>query len=267
MTSCRLPSKLMPIHREDLIRVGQMHDGGYVVTRNVIEKSDFLIGLGISTDWSFEEDFLRINGQNIPVHGYDHTISERFLRQLFHTYLKRAVIFPTPKRWKRTLHARALLDGFSHFFDQTHRIHFAEQIGWARSQHTSIESAFKRVNQAKNVFIKIDIEGSEYRILDELIDFSDRISGMAIEFHELDILEESFLQFIDHIEDRFYITHIHANNYSSLTPRGGPNALEISLENKEIACGKAQPSMHQYPIAMLDQPNNKNTDDYQLIFS
>ena len=41
----------------DLVRIGRNNDGGYLVSKSDIEKSDVLIGLGINDDWSFERNF------------------------------------------------------------------------------------------------------------------------------------------------------------------------------------------------------------------
>ncbi|HNS26959.1 MAG TPA: hypothetical protein PKN91_02440 [Steroidobacteraceae bacterium] len=38
-----------------MMRVGRDHDGGYVLPRDVIERSHTLLSLGVNDDWSFEE--------------------------------------------------------------------------------------------------------------------------------------------------------------------------------------------------------------------
>ena len=54
----RLPNFFSIKQATDLVRIGRDNDGGYLVSKSDIEKSDCLIGLGINDDWSFEEDFL-----------------------------------------------------------------------------------------------------------------------------------------------------------------------------------------------------------------
>ena len=54
----RLPNLFSIKQATDLIRIGRDYDGGYLVSKSDIEKTDVLIGLGINDDWSFEEDFL-----------------------------------------------------------------------------------------------------------------------------------------------------------------------------------------------------------------
>ena len=44
---------------KDLIRLGSIDDGGYVVPIETIKSSTALISFGISDNWDFEKDFLR----------------------------------------------------------------------------------------------------------------------------------------------------------------------------------------------------------------
>ena len=56
----KLPNDFSYKSASDLVRIGRDNDGGYLVSKSDIEKSDVLIGLGINDDWSFERDFKKI---------------------------------------------------------------------------------------------------------------------------------------------------------------------------------------------------------------
>ena len=58
------------------------------------------------------------------------------------------------------------------------------------------EEIIKLTKKNSQIFFKIDIEGSEYRILDDLVKNSKMISGIAIEFHTCDINMERIIKFI-----------------------------------------------------------------------
>ena len=92
-----LPKNFKPDGAFDLIRIGKDNDGGYLVDRNSIKKSNGLISFGINTDWSFEKHFLKIN--NVPIHGYDPTIDKVF----WYKYLLKAGLsrkyFINPKKF------------------------------------------------------------------------------------------------------------------------------------------------------------------------
>lgn len=67
-----LPSILKPFTCKNLMRLGKDHDGGYLVNELDVKRTDHLIGFGIGTDISFENDFVKIN--ECDVNLYDKNI-------------------------------------------------------------------------------------------------------------------------------------------------------------------------------------------------
>jgi hypothetical protein len=58
-----LPKTFRPKGLYDLIRIGKENDGGYLVGKNSVLKSEYLISFGINDDWSFEEQFRKYNSK------------------------------------------------------------------------------------------------------------------------------------------------------------------------------------------------------------
>jgi len=114
--------------------------------------------------------------------------------------------------------------------------------------------------------LKVDIEGSEYRILDDLAEFVDRIDAMAIEFHDIDILSDQFDAAIARIQKDFHIVHVHANNMAGLSPSGLPNELEITFLNRRLFDREPPPSTFRYPVEGLDAKNDPILPDLKLHF-
>ena len=54
------------------------------------------------------------------------------------------------------------------------------------SQYISMKEVFA-LTILNNIFLNIDIEGSEYIIFDSIIENKDRLSWLAIEFHDYDL--------------------------------------------------------------------------------
>ena len=52
-----LPSFLKYKSARNLTRLGRGNDGGYLIPKEDIERSEILISFGINDDWSFEKDF------------------------------------------------------------------------------------------------------------------------------------------------------------------------------------------------------------------
>ena len=74
-----LPKILKPFHsdKSNLVRIGPKKDGGYVIDKRVIEKSEVIITCGLNDDWEFEKDFLNKNNSS-RVEAYDHTVDRHF---------------------------------------------------------------------------------------------------------------------------------------------------------------------------------------------
>ena len=53
---------LIIIKNKNLIRLGREADGGYVVDKNVVQNTDYLVSFGLGSDWSFELDYIKLNG-------------------------------------------------------------------------------------------------------------------------------------------------------------------------------------------------------------
>ena len=117
----------------------------------------------------------------------------------------------------------------------------------------------------KNIFLKIDIEGAEYRIIDSILKHAESIMGMAIEFHETDPYRIIFIDTIKKLQKEFAIVHIHGNNDGPLAIDFLPETLEITFVKKNLI--SLDSKRLNLPIQGLDQPNNPNKPQYQLIFN
>ena len=248
-----IPYYLRPKEIETLVRIGRDNDGGYLVDKRSITSSDVLLGFGINDDWSFEECFIREN--KVPVFAFDATISERiFLKNIF-------------KSIHRIYKPRLLLNrlrtflGYKTFFKGTNK-HIKKFVGMDyEPNYVSLSTITRSIisSKAKNIFLKIDIEGWEYRILEELVDLSDKIIGLVIEFHDIDL----HLGKIENFVRRFplNICHVHCNNFSPITEKGLPLVIELTFTRFGVVDTFAQ----DFPNK-IDMPNNPKRDDYSISF-
>jgi hypothetical protein len=246
----------------DLIRLGSTHDGGYVVDRKSILEADALISLGISTDWSFDQAFLKLN-PGIPVHGYDHTVSEKFFKRGFRKSVKRFLSLRS--NFGEVMECFHLLKNYQDFFQGKNR-HFQQRV---HNRHdldcdATFQEIIDRID-GKNIFLKIDIEGSEYRIIDEVLKNTSKINAIAIEFHDTEPLRLVFCNAVQKLLNEFEIIHIHGNNCSPVGVDGLPEALEITFVRKNAAITNEKKQV-ELPLAGLDTPNNVSREDYPLRF-
>lgn len=250
-----------PVKCETLARVGSQNDGGYVVPLNAIRAAHALVSFGLAHDWTFERDFKKLNPDAI-VHCYDHTVS-------FQT----AFLFSIGQllRFILLFRARALRKIFTwidyEVFFRSEATHFKQKISSDNEDNgATIDDVFGRLPAQCSVFVKIDIEGSEYSVIDDLLRRSENVVAMAIEFHDVDTRPELFNSVVEKIKRDFYIVHFHGNNMGGLTPYNFPKAPEITFLSKRFFDSVPPPSCLKYPIPGLDRPNNPRLPEFALEF-
>jgi hypothetical protein len=122
----------------------------------------------------------------------------------------------------------------------------------------------------KNIFLKIDIEGSEYQWL-TFIDSKllKNIKQMVIEFHHInsDIINlyEEKMECIKKLNTTHHIIHAHGNNYEK-TVNKIPDTIELTFINKEFFEEPPRLNTTPLPIPNIDFPNNPNLPDIDLNF-
>lgn len=246
-----LPKSFKPDGAYELIRMGSDHDGGYLVDPKSIEQSNALIALGVGRNWSFEKDFLE--RKSVRIHAYDYSIG---LGYWIKHFLKR-VLAVLLGRFSAPFDAVKLFLEFKIFFKDS-AVLYLEKVGTAPGCDTNLKKALDRLDRAP-LFLKVDIEGYEYQILEEIIRCKDDLTGLVIEFHSVSDNIEQIEDFINKIG--ITLIHIHPNN-NRLDEEGDPKAIELTfsknptkLEDKFI-----------HPHA-LDQNNVPRKDSVSLRFT
>lgn len=251
---------LLPTERDDLIRIGGAYDGGYVVPRAAVERTNVLISLGINDDWSFDAHFAELR-PGLEVHAYDHTISRRgFAERTFQALC--GIPLRTSNFGEMRYRAGRYL-AYQKFF-RGRVTHFAERVHNRADNpnDATLAKIFSRTQQ-DGVFVKMDIEGAEYRVGRELLNLSDRIVGMVIEFHDVDPYREVFIDLVRELQTKHQIVHTHVNNFDKVSADGYPEVLELTFLRNDLATqGKRRARL---PVDGLDAPNNPDAVDYELI--
>lgn len=226
MIEVQIPDFLWPYRSDHLVRIGRDNDGGYVIDGRDLAPSEALIAFGINDDWSFEEQFHQ--RRPVPVHGYDAYVSPKiFLARAASSLIRRDGLPAV----RNQLRARRELPRFfsgEHTFNQV-----AIGLDWP-PYSLPLKSALQRSvpNLKGKVYLKIDIEGSEYRLLDELVEYADRISGLAIEFHDVDMRLDEIRNFVESFP--LVLIHLHCNNNGGVGRNGIPTAIECSFTSAEV---------------------------------
>ena len=242
-----------PKHLYDLIRIGKDNDGGYLVEKKSLKNAKSLISFGISTDWSFEKDFYKLNP--VSIHAYDHTVTKDFF---YKTIIKSFLKIVTGKI---TLGIKSIMLYIDYLnFFRKDKVHFLEKIG-TEKKSTSLKKVFSRKQENEKPFLmKIDIDGSEYRIMDDLIENASDITGLAIELHDVDIHKEKVKRFIENFP--LTLVHIHPNNFADLDKNGNPLVLEMTFSNSPTIINNNIPDIPH----VLDQKCDPNSEERIIDF-
>ena len=254
MLEANLPNFFTFKTANDLIRVGKKNDGGYLVSRSDINMSDVLISLGIGEDWSFEEDLADI--KNIEVFSYDASINQKiFFQRFIKSLLLSVLLLRNPKI---TIHYLRVFLNYKKFWGQpqNHWISKFVGINTSASNYCTLSTILDSTKH-KNIFLKIDIEGSEYRLLNTLILNQDRISGLVLEFHDCDLHINSIKNFIENFS--LQLVHIHANNCAPIRLDDGlPLVLELTFSKYSKVLNET------YLPHKFDMPNDKNRPEINI---
>ena len=255
-----LPKKFKPNNEYELVRIGSDNDGGYLVEKNSLLASKYLISFGLGLNWSFEKEFFNL--RKCPIDCYDHTIKYSMLKKIC-----RKNILNIFKK-KNLFNLKLLLShiknifiyrDYKKFFSDSKK-HYKSAIGIGRNK----KDLYQIIKKAKTspLFFKIDIEGSEYRILDDLLKFQTLISGLVIEFHNVDLHKQKILDFIENF--KLNLCHIHGQNPGGLDyldKNGDPVQLEMTFTSSNKILSNQAKIPHP-----LDQPADPRFPEVRLNF-
>ncbi|AFK03203.1 hypothetical protein Emtol_2064 [Emticicia oligotrophica DSM 17448] len=280
-----LIEQLKPFNCHDKLRIGSVYDGGYIMPEKTLRDADCLLSFGVSTNIDFEEHFLKLN-QSVEIYMYDPFIGfredfVRLIKRVFkkdETIIKREIkladnpfYFVKDKGLLRQSVERAFHWIKFYKFIAQNKVFF-RKIGlrnYCDSKFTNFQSIFSNdiILSKKSIVLKIDIEGDEYIVFDDLINFVTNISVILFEFHDV---KNNYIELTNIIkklkEIGLYLVHIHGNNSDVLVEGSTiPNTLELTFCKAEY-CNYPEIDESKYPVNNLDAPCNPKKVDYMLDF-
>jgi len=240
-----------PKYPSDLIRIGDNSDGGYIFNKKIIFKIHSCLSFGLGDNFSFEKELKKINSK-IKIHIFDHTVNYKFWIRHFFYWLWKSI------RYRKYLKFLNFVN-YNLFFNFNNNVHYKYRIG---TKNHSLTKIINKLNlDPQNTLLKIDIDGDEYKIIDEIKKFS--FLGLIIEFENSCINLKKIEKFIKD-NKKLVLIHIHANNFSTVIEKI-PNSIELSFINKKFI-KKKKINKNNYPIKNLDYPNNIMKKDVKLFF-
>ncbi|WP_440670950.1 FkbM family methyltransferase [Candidatus Pelagibacter sp. HIMB1483] len=258
-----IPSYLKPYHTDlsNLVRLGRKYDGGYVIDKRVIAKTKVIISCGLEAEWSFEREFQKYN-RNCKIIAFDHTVDKNFW---INRFVKDFISLLLLKKIKfyQIFDVFKYLE-YSSFFGGKNK-HYLKKIVSKKKDKNKQITITEAIGENKDIVLKIDIEGDEYKVLKEVNRNFDKLNLVIIEFHDLQKNLKKIKSFIK--KTKLKNIHINVNNYGMFKMNDAPQTIEMTLINPNKFKIKNTKTKRSYPINGLDFKNWKRGPKIQVVFN
>ena len=271
--SHKLPSSLdylCPFETE-LVRIGSNRDGGYVLPARAVADNAHLFSVGISNDWSFEIALDKLN-KRMRIYAFDRSVGSLvFLYIGFRDILKRQSRNTRNPGEPRLAYAWTWMKmsaRFRWFFKGRRK--FSRR--WVKpsassDKEISFSRAFSRIPRVGKIIVKIDIEGDEYGLLEQIksaiVERGGQISAMVFEIHDTEDRRVEFEKFVSEIGALMPVVHIHGNNCRAYGTDGLPTFVEVTFAHPDFVGNKR---VLEFPRVGLDYPNDPELPELDFVF-
>lgn len=120
------------------------------------------------------------------------------------------------------------------------------------------------VNDYKNIFIKMDIEGSEWGWIKSFSDLFMNVKQLVFEAHDI-FTSNNVLECFEIINKTHYLVHLHENNNGVMRNINNmlyPDLIELTFIRKD--CKIDGLNMVDLPIKYLDYPNVPSKPEHDM---
>jgi len=253
--------ELQPFRIGEMVRVGDKEDGGYVIPDYFRNSKLTLISIGLGDNWSFENQGKGIFFDKFI--SFDHTVS---IFSILSRLLKR--ITSKKIKFSTTYYFFKLIINYLITFMIKRNMHVRKKLVSAstkkKKNEITLGECFSMTNGAE-IILKIDIEGDEYKIIEDVCRYSKIVDLLIIEFHQTERMNIEFSKSISLLKEFFHLVHIHGNNFDYVSANGIPNVIECTFVNRQTF-NEEYEKIPNLPLPQIDFPCNPNKPDIVLIF-
>jgi|688.fasta_scaffold54328_7 hypothetical protein len=263
MKTAKLPKFFYPKYKTLLVRLGKNKDGGYCVPKKSLRSTDILFSFGLGDDWSFEKDFNK--NSNAKIICFDKSINSFFwIKKLIKDFI---YFFNFNFNFKKDFF---LFFKYRIFFLKKNIFHYKKNLIDDHSKNNVFDKynfitlkEIKNASKNKRIFLKIDIENSEYSILEDIINNHLNLQGLVVEFHNCHLMKLCIKNFIKRFN--LDLVHLHINNYGGLDYDLFPKVIELTFSPRKFNMFNKN-KKNSFPVKNLDYPNNCFANDYKVKF-
>ena len=258
----------------NLRRFGVPRDGGYVGPPESIANNSVIFCFGLSYEWSFETE-ITSQVKNTRFIAFDPTVSFGiFVIEVLKSF-KHLLNFgdneSAYRRFRVFGYRLKVVKNyvFSFYFQRNQHIK-----KWVKGKKVnlknciSIAEIFFEFGKDKEIILKIDIEGDEFELLEELLKLGQisAVRSLFIEFHDLDLNWQKFSEIVHKLKETHSLVHLHLPNMrTDLTEYGVPKFLEMTFIKSGLLNTK-NGHRDSLPVVDVDFPNRPECPDFKVKF-
>jgi hypothetical protein len=215
-------------------------DGGYVVPQSAMNYAQGLLSFGLGDDFTFDQDWHAAKPTD-PIHMYDASVDGNNICIRVNPGVRGQI---------------DIKNEYQNFFQAPVK-HYVEYI-----QPSNFVEALDRM-AVDQIFIKMDIEGSEYPLIDLFVEHHARIVGIAMEWHDCAHRNGKWRDAVERLQ-HYDIVHLHGNNHVTPDDEGIFGCMELTHVRRDLL--HSQELRRNIHIADLDYSNVHGRDDYEYYF-
>lgn len=265
---------LKPLPLGQKIRLGDQSDGGYVVYKKALDEADVLLTYGVGWDTSFEEDFNKATGKAAymfdPTMFGKYMVNFKHLRKITFSVRLHEITLYLGAIWKAWRKMKAL---------KKKKVFFVNEgiANKASGKYNTLDAHMQKFKlHDKQILLKIDIEGNEYKIFNRAETYRNlaNVNQIILELHDLKNRLRDVQQMLERLGADYDLIHVHGNNcgptFVLYDPSGDtvlPDTIEVTLVKRDtIHPADVLSEAVVYPVSGLDFPNDPKKKDYSLTF-
>ena len=155
-------------------KFNQYNIDGYIIPKKALLETKILLSFGLSDDWSFENEFHNLSKARVLC--FDHSVNLEFWIKLIPRNL--IDLFRSKIEVKKFFSDLFLYINYLKFFNGVRAKHIKNFVGSVnrkpenmnKNSVIGLKKIFEKFDlPSHGIFLKVDIEGNEYNILNDII--------------------------------------------------------------------------------------------------
>lgn len=260
--ACFLPQVFKPEGTARVVRLGSDNKGGHVVAADAVASTRNLLSLGLAPNLEFEIDFAAMAPLK-TLHGYDPAIDEEALKRA-----RRRALIPFFGSGAQRRRALARYRDYKALFADKGEgfVHQQRAVGLDEGMIGLDEAIAALHSEPGQTFIKCDIGGGEYDMLDVIIENNALLSGIALVLHHVPAHMREIRVFLMAMREFMALDNMTADNIAGLDRDNVPMSVALSMSAKSS-------ENQQIPIAgsttryqVLNEPNDPGKVELEIFY-